>query len=141
MGNIETILSSSIAAVFFATFVVAGTMWYGSTTTLIELFGPICYQWDQGYFQQEIYQRVSAGIIENQSLSEDLSKIPEKLAFYDYIGNNPAKQGLFRAGSMDNRDGIVVGWLGHPIFRDKEGHELFARPAVFGCFGRRRQYC
>ena len=27
---------------------------------------------------------------------------------------------------MDNRDGIAVGWLGHPIFRDKEGHELFA---------------
>ena len=56
-----------------------------------------------------------------------MSKIPEKLAFYDYIGNSPAKQGLFRAGSMDNRDGIAVGWLGHPIFRDKEGHELFAR--------------
>jgi hypothetical protein len=30
MGNIETVLSSSIAAVFFAAFVVAGTMWYGS---------------------------------------------------------------------------------------------------------------
>nr|KJB75483.1 hypothetical protein B456_012G044000 [Gossypium raimondii] len=28
MGNIETVLSSSIAAVFFAAFVVAGTMWY-----------------------------------------------------------------------------------------------------------------
>jgi photosystem II CP47 chlorophyll apoprotein len=24
-----------------------------------------------------------------------------KLAFYDYIGNNPAKGGLFRAGAMD----------------------------------------
>ncbi|KAK8671578.1 hypothetical protein V6N13_038171 [Hibiscus sabdariffa] len=23
---------------------------------------------------------------------------------------------------MDNGDGIAVGWLGHPIFRDKEGH-------------------
>jgi len=33
MGNIEIVLSSSIAAVFFAAFVVAGTMWYGSTTT------------------------------------------------------------------------------------------------------------
>ncbi|KAL0427618.1 UNVERIFIED_CONTAM: Photosystem II CP47 reaction center protein, partial [Sesamum latifolium] len=33
MGNIETVLSSSIAAVFFAAFVVAGTMWYGSATT------------------------------------------------------------------------------------------------------------
>ncbi|KAL6589904.1 hypothetical protein ACP70R_050182 [Stipagrostis hirtigluma subsp. patula] len=38
MGNIETVLSSSIAAVFFAAFVVAGTMWYGSATTPIELF-------------------------------------------------------------------------------------------------------
>jgi photosystem II CP47 chlorophyll apoprotein len=51
MGNIETVLSSSIVAVFFAAFVVAGTMWYGSATTPVELFGPTCYQWDQGYFQ------------------------------------------------------------------------------------------
>ncbi|KAL4286858.1 hypothetical protein AHAS_Ahas19G0128200 [Arachis hypogaea] len=107
MENIETVLSSSIAAVFFAAFVVAGTMWYGSATTPIELFGPTRYQWDQGYFQQEIYRRVSAGLAENQSLSEAWSKIPEKLAFYDYIGNNPAKGGLFRAGSMDNGDGIA----------------------------------
>ncbi|KAL5646408.1 hypothetical protein ACJX0J_002684 [Zea mays] len=116
MGNIETVLSSSIAAVFFAAFVVAGTMWYGSATTPIELFGPTRYQWDQGYFQQEIYRRVSDGLAENLSLSEP---------FYDYIGNNPAKGGLFRAGSMDNGDGIAVGWLGHPVFRDKEGRELF----------------
>ena len=56
IGNIETILSSSIATIlFFANFVVVGTMWYGSTTTPIELFGPSRYQWDHGYFQQEIY--------------------------------------------------------------------------------------
>ncbi|XP_076951771.1 photosystem II CP47 reaction center protein-like [Bidens hawaiensis] len=136
MGNIETVLSSSIAAVFFAAFVVAGTMWYGSSTTPIELFGPTRYQWDQGYFQQEIYRRVSAGLAENQSLSEAWAKIPEKLAFYDYIGNNPAKGRLFRAGSMDNGDGIAVGWLGHPIFRDKEGRELFVRrmPTFFETF-------
>ncbi|CAN2060254.1 unnamed protein product [Malus fusca] len=136
MGNIETVLSSSIAAVFFAAFVVAGTMWYGSATTPIELFGPTRYQWDQGYFQQEIYRRIGAGLAENQSLSEAWSKIPEKLAFYDYIGNNPAKGGLFRAGSMDNGDGIAVGWLGHPIFRDKEGRELFVRrmPTFFETF-------
>ncbi|KAG2252082.1 hypothetical protein Bca52824_082218 [Brassica carinata] len=121
MGNIETALSSSIAAVFFAAFVVAGTMWYGSATTPIELFGPTRYQWDQGYFQQEIYRRVSAGLAENQSVSEAWSKIPEKLAFYDYIGNNPAKGGLFRAGSMDNGDGIAVGWLGHPSLEIKKG--------------------
>jgi photosystem II CP47 chlorophyll apoprotein len=46
MGNIETVLSSSIAAVFWAAFIVAGTMWYGSATTPIELFGPTRYQWD-----------------------------------------------------------------------------------------------
>ncbi|KAL5644773.1 hypothetical protein ACJX0J_002825 [Zea mays] len=125
MGNIETVLSS-----------IAGTMWYGSATTPIELFGPTRYQWDQGYFQQEIYRRVSDGLAENLSLSEAWSKIPEKLAFYDYIGNNPAKGGLFRAGSMDNGDGIAVGWLGHPVFRDKEGRELFVRrmPTFFETF-------
>nr|QIT06802.1 photosystem II 47 kDa protein [Cyperus fuscus]QIT06803.1 photosystem II 47 kDa protein [Cyperus fuscus] len=127
MGNIETVLSSSIAAVLIAAFVVAGTMWYGSVTTAIELSGPTRYQWDQGYFQQEIARRVSAELAEYLSLSEAWSNIPEKLAFYDYIGNNPAKGGLFRAGSMDNGDGIAVGWLGHPVFRDKEGRELSVR--------------
>ncbi|AET00518.1 putative photosystem antenna protein [Medicago truncatula] len=39
MGNIETVLSSSIAAVFFAAFVVAGTMWYGSLlNTLLTIY-------------------------------------------------------------------------------------------------------
>ncbi|KAL0541438.1 hypothetical protein IC582_021483 [Cucumis melo] len=28
---------------------------------------------------------------------------------------------------MDNVDGIIVGWLEHPIFIDKEGRELFVR--------------
>ncbi|RVW86541.1 Photosystem II CP47 reaction center protein [Vitis vinifera] len=112
MGNIETVLSSSIAAVFFAAFVVAGTMWYGSATTPIELFGPTRYQWDQGYFLQERYLRVGAGLAENQSFSEA------------------------GAGSMDNGDGIAVGWLGHPIFRDKEGRALFVRrmPTFFETF-------
>jgi photosystem II CP47 chlorophyll apoprotein len=32
-----------------------------------------------------------------------------------------------RAGSMDNGDDITVGWLGHLVFRDKEGRELFRR--------------
>jgi photosystem II CP47 chlorophyll apoprotein len=68
MGNIETVLSSSIAAVFFTAFVVAGTMWYGSITTPVKLFGPTCYQWDQGYFQQEIDRWVHAGLAKNLSL-------------------------------------------------------------------------
>ena len=136
MGNIETVISSSITIVFFTAFVVARTMWHGSTTTPIELFGPTHYQWDQGYFQQEIYQRVSARLAETQNLSEAWSKIPERLAFYYYIRNNPAKGRLFRAGSMDNGDGITIGWLRHLIFRDKEWCELFARcmPTFFDTF-------
>jgi photosystem II CP47 chlorophyll apoprotein len=68
MGNIETVLSSSIAAVFWAAF-VAGTMWYGSATP-IELFGPTRYQWDLGFFQQEIDQRVQTSLAEGKSLPE-----------------------------------------------------------------------
>ncbi|MFM8295927.1 MAG: photosystem II chlorophyll-binding protein CP47, partial [Microcystaceae cyanobacterium] len=110
MGNIETVLSSSIAAVFFAAFVVAGTMWYGNATTPIELFGPTRYQWDKGYFQAEIQNRVDAKLAEGASLSEAWSTIPEKLAFYDYVGNSPAKGGLFRTGAMDSGDGIAKTW-------------------------------
>jgi photosystem II CP47 chlorophyll apoprotein len=70
------------------------------------------------------------------SLSEAWFKIPEKLAFMDYIGNNPAKGGLFRAGPMDNGDGIAAGWLGHAVFSDKQGRELFVRrmPTFFETF-------
>jgi photosystem II CP47 chlorophyll apoprotein len=127
MGNIETVLSSSIAAVFFAAFVVAGTMWYGNAATPIELFGPTRYQWDSGYFQQEINRRVQADLASGASLSDAWSAIPEKLAFYDYVGNSPAKGGLFRTGAMDNGDGIAQGWLGHAVFRDGEGRELSVR--------------
>jgi photosystem II CP47 chlorophyll apoprotein len=127
MGNIETVLSSSIAAVFFAAFVVAGTMWYGNATTPIELFGPTRYQWDSGYFQQEISRRVEAGVAGGKSEAQAWATIPDKLAFYDYVGNNPAKGGLFRTGAMVNGDGIAKGWLGHAIFKDKDGDQLFVR--------------
>jgi photosystem II CP47 chlorophyll apoprotein len=53
--------------------------------------------------------------------------MPEKLAFYDYVGNNPAKGGLFRTGAMDKGDGIAQGWLGHPVFEDAEGRNLTVR--------------
>jgi photosystem II CP47 chlorophyll apoprotein len=136
MGNIETVLSSSIAAVFFAAFVVAGTMWYGSATTPIELFGPTRYQWDSGYFQQEINRRVQTSLAKGQSPSEAWSQIPDKLAFYDYIGNSPAKGGLFRTGPMDKGDGIAQAWDGHVVFQDAEGRELTVRrmPNFFETF-------
>jgi photosystem II CP47 chlorophyll apoprotein len=136
MFNIETVLSSSIAAVFFAAFITSGTMWYGAATTPIELFGPTRYQWDSGYFQQEIEKRVEASLNEGSSLNDAWSRIPDKLAFYDYIGNNPAKGGLFRVGPMDKGDGLAESWLGHPVFQDKEGRELTVRrmPAFFETF-------
>jgi photosystem II CP47 chlorophyll apoprotein len=127
MGNIETVLSSSIAAVFFAAFVVAGTMWYGNAATPIELFGPTRYQWDGSYFKQEINRRVQSSLADGASLSQAWSNIPEKLAFYDYVGNSPAKGGLFRTGQMNKGDGIAQNWLGHPVFTDGEGRELFVR--------------
>jgi photosystem II CP47 chlorophyll apoprotein len=136
MGNIETVLSSSIAAVFFAAFVVAGTMWYGSAATPIELFGPTRYQWDSGYFKQEIDRRVQAELNDGATSAQAWSSIPEKLAFYDYIGNSPAKGGLFRTGPMDKGDGIAQEWLGHPVFKDAQGRELFVRrmPNFFETF-------
>jgi photosystem II CP47 chlorophyll apoprotein len=136
MGNIETVLSSSIAAVFFAAFVVAGTMWYGNATTPIELFGPTRYQWDQGYFTQEIERRVQTQLAEGATLSEAWASIPEKLAFYDYVGNSPAKGGLFRTGPMVKGDGIAQSWQGHAVFTDSEGRELTVRrlPNFFETF-------
>jgi photosystem II CP47 chlorophyll apoprotein len=136
MGNIETVLSSSIAAVFFAAFVVAGTMWYGNATTPIELFGPTRYQWDKGYFQEEIERRVEASIASGATLAQAWEAIPEKLAFYDYVGNSPAKGGLFRTGAMDSGDGIAKSWLGHPVFKDTEGRVLSVRrmPNFFETF-------
>ncbi|MBD3883337.1 photosystem II chlorophyll-binding protein CP47 [Phormidium tenue FACHB-886] len=136
MGNIETVLSSSIAAVFFAAFVVAGTMWYGNAATPVELFGPTRYQWDSGYYKQEMDRRVQASLASGATPSEAWSAIPEKLAFYDYIGNNPAKGGLFRTGPMVNGDGIAEGWDGHAVFKDAEGRELTVRrmPNFFETF-------
>jgi photosystem II CP47 chlorophyll apoprotein len=127
MGNIETVLASSIAAVFFAAFIVAGTMWYGNAATPIELFGPTRYQWDSGYFKQEIARRVQTAEASGVPASEAWLDIPEKLAFYDYVGNSPAKGGLFRTGQMDKGDGIAQAWQGHPVFTDSEGRELFVR--------------
>jgi photosystem II CP47 chlorophyll apoprotein len=74
MGNIETVLSSSISAVFFAAFITSGTMWYGSATTPIELFGPTRYQWDSGYLT-EIERRVETSIAQGVSETEAWSQI------------------------------------------------------------------
>ncbi len=136
MGNIETVLASALATFFFAAFVVSGTMWYGTATTPIELFGPTRYQWDSSYFQTEISRRVQTSLNQGTTLAEAWSNIPDKLAFYDYVGNSPAKGGLFRVGPMVKGDGVALSWLGHPVFQDREGRELTVRrmPNFFETF-------
>ena len=94
MGNIETVLASSIAVVSWASTCVAATMWYGSSTTPIEFFGPTRYQWDSGYFQQAIERNVQLGRAAGKSVTDAWEAIPFRLAFFDYLGNNPAKGGL-----------------------------------------------
>jgi photosystem II CP47 chlorophyll apoprotein len=136
MASIETVLSSSISAVFFSAFVTSGTMWYGAATTPVELFGPTRYQWDSSFFQQEIERRVASALAEGLSINQAWGSIPDKLAFYDYIGNNPSKGGLFRAGPLNKGEGVAKRWVGHPIFQDSEGRVLEVRrmPSFFESF-------
>ena len=117
----------TFSVVFFAAFIVAGTMWYGAAATPVELFGPTRYQWDQGYFKTEINRRVQTALDNGASKEQAYAAIPEKLAFYDYVGNSPAKGGLFRVGPMVNGDGLPTGWLGHIAFTDKDGRDLQVR--------------
>ncbi|KAJ0011405.1 hypothetical protein Pint_33223 [Pistacia integerrima] len=97
MGNIETVLSSSIAAVFL------------QLLLLLELCGMV------------------------QQLPPSNYLVPPVI---NGIRDTFSKKYIEEAGSMDNGDGIAVGWLGHPIFRDKEGRELFVRrmPTFFETF-------
>jgi photosystem II CP47 chlorophyll apoprotein len=87
MGNI--VLSSSISAVFFAALLLQ-VQWYGAAATrsnyLVQLVtnGIVV-------IQQEIERQVEASAKDGLSESQAWSRIPDKLAFYDYIGNNPAK--------------------------------------------------
>jgi photosystem II CP47 chlorophyll apoprotein len=56
MGNIETVLSSSIQQYFFA----ACNIRYNGTVLQhsIELFGPTRYQWDSGYFNKKLSDKL-----------------------------------------------------------------------------------
>jgi photosystem II CP47 chlorophyll apoprotein len=114
MANLESVLSSSIAPVFFTAFILSSVIWYGSVSAALELFGPNRYHWDNGYFSQEIEGRVSS--VNSMLLNKAWEQMPEKLVLYDYIGHNPSKAGLFRSGPILKGDGLVQNWLGHPSF-------------------------
>ena len=115
MSNIEAYLSSSLTAVFLAALLVQASVWYSSgSVSPIELLGPSRFTWDSGFFAQNIETRVSSS---TKVLTGDLwESLPEKLLLHDYLGTNPAKGGLFRAGPMLRGEGLGSSYLGHPSF-------------------------
>jgi photosystem II CP47 chlorophyll apoprotein len=133
MSNIESVLASSIASVLFTALLTSALMWYGSLTSALELFGPTRYQWDNGYFSLDLERRVKStdSLLKTQAWEQ----IPDKLVLYDYIGTNPAKGGLFRAGPMIKGDGIVQNWVGYPNFESNNLVLTVRRiPAFFETF-------
>jgi photosystem II CP47 chlorophyll apoprotein len=81
-------------------------------------------------------RKFNVSIEDGKTEAEAWQSIPDRLAFYDYVGNSPAKGGLFRTGAMNKGDGIAQGWQGHPIFKDGEGRVLSVRrlPNFFESF-------
>ena len=88
------------------------------------------------HFQTAIERNVQLSLAEGKSLAGAWETIPYRLAFFDYLGNNPAKGGLFRNGPMNNGDGIALGWSGHAAFTAGDGSSLFVRrmPTFFETF-------
>ena len=114
MGNLEEVLCTSIAALFWTAFLNEALMWYASVSANLELFGPSRYHWDNAYFSLDIEGRVSS--VNSMHLNKAWEEVPEKLVLYDYIGCNPSKGGLFRSGPILLGDGVVQNWLGHASF-------------------------
>jgi photosystem II CP47 chlorophyll apoprotein len=125
-GNIEGILSSSICPFFVAAFGSACLMWYGGSVTPADVFGPPRFSWDSSFYAQEILFRSSLF---------SWNGLTESFLLFDYIGVNPAKGGLFRAGPMIKGDGVLQNWIGHALFGQK-GISLTVRrmPAFFETF-------
>ena len=114
MGALEHVLSSSISPVLFSASVMSSLTWYGSATTVVELFGTTRYDWDNAYFSWLTEAITSVNLVTNNLNAWVM--VPEKLVLYDYIGSNPSKGGVFRSGPMLKGDGVVSNWLGHASF-------------------------
>lgn len=126
-GNIEALLSTGLAAVFFSGGSTVATMWYGGSLAPAELYGPTRFSWDSGAYAGESLFRSSL-------FSWD--GLTEALILFDSIGVNPAKGGLFRAGPMIKGDGVIASWAGHASFRAEAYGRLSVRrmPAFFETF-------
>jgi photosystem II CP47 chlorophyll apoprotein len=131
--SIESALSSGLASLLFTSLITASTMWYGSVTSGLELFGPTRYHWDSGYFSVELDQRVKGTSLTLST--QTWEQVPDKLVLYDYIGSNPAKGGLFRSGPMTKGDGLVQNWVGYGSFESGNLSLVVRRmPAFFETF-------
>lgn len=131
MGSLEVVLSTSIVSVFVISIVVSLSLWYGLSCFSVELIGFTRYSWDSGYYTQEVDRLVNRA-------SDSVycwEQIPDKLVFYDYIGTNPSKGGLFRSGPMIKGDGISQCWVGHTYFEIGSTPIVVRRmPAFFETF-------
>jgi photosystem II CP47 chlorophyll apoprotein len=117
-NSIESALSSSISAVFFSAFLTAALVWYSTgATSGAEILGPSRFQWDSAYYQQIIESRGSETSPKSPNFGYfGFENVPDKLVFYDYLGVNPSKGGLFRAGPMLKGDGLPDAYTGKPAF-------------------------
>jgi photosystem II CP47 chlorophyll apoprotein len=124
--SLEGLLASSICPFFFSGAAACGLMWYGSSLTPNDLYGPTRFSWDASFFEQEILFRAAAA---------SWAALGESLLLADYVGVNPAKGGLFRAGPMIKGDGVVQAWAGHTLFSAAAGPLSVRRmPAFFETF-------
>jgi photosystem II CP47 chlorophyll apoprotein len=113
--SLEAALSSSLGAVLTAGLITQASFWFVTgASSPIELFGPTRFHWDSGFFTQTNEARVAGGGL--MSVRQGWEGLPEKLVFYDYIGCNPAKGGLFRSGPMIRGDGLASSFSGHAAF-------------------------
>ena len=114
MGNVETVLASSIVAVAWAAGVVSGTMWFGSVTTPVQCFGPTRYAWDLG-----LYLSASESLVQRSCSSRPAEcidgwrEVPSGLAFDDYLGcqgcESSRRLALPKSGTMSIQYVLLAG--------------------------------
>ncbi len=119
MGNIETVLSSSIAAVFFAAFVWQVRCGTVAQPHRLNYLDPPVISGTVAYFKTRDRaarsDRFSAG-----TNCWKPGRLFQRSWPFTTTSVTTSKGGLFRGGPMYKGDGVAVGWLGHPTFNDKK---------------------
>jgi hypothetical protein len=68
-------------------------LWFGCSVDLSNLRPSF-----SGYFQLATERAVQLRVAEGKTVGAAWESVPYRLAFFDYLGNNPSKGGLFRNG-------------------------------------------